>query len=211
MQRKQSGAGGNVTESFQNLEAKLTVSVTPQISYEGFVTLEIVVQDNQFAKPGEQTGDRTEKEVRTSVIIANNGVLALGGLVKNTFSETESKVPILGDIPGIGWLFKNKTKSKTKTSLLILVSPEVIPPNNNSIANKFTAAKLTDAEETIFATDKKYKKLDPIHRWFFNDNADDGKAMMDKYIDKEGDYLHPNQKKKREAVERKRKRLSDFL
>lgn len=205
------GAGGVPTDSFENLEANLKVEVTPQISYEGFITLDIKIQDNQFTNPTDTAdGNRTEKEIKTSVILANNETLALGGIVRNSTSETESKVPVLGDIPGVGWLFKNKQKNKVKSSLLILISPEIIPVDDKQPANELTINALNDAKNTLTTTDRKYKTMDPIHRWFFNDAKDDGEGAIDEFIEKEERYLHPSQMQGRNQ-NRTRKRLSDFL
>lgn len=201
------GAGGSETESFGDISANLSVSITPQISYEGFITLDVVVTDNLFNSTDQSSGNRIEKEVRTSVILANNEVLALGGIIKDTFSETESKVPILGDIPWIGWLFKNKEKSTVRSSLLILIAPEIIPTGDARISNEVTAAVLADAHETMATTQSHAKAMDPVHRWFFNDQVDQGDKMLQEFIQKERRYLIPNQ----EEIESPKKRLSDYL
>lgn len=200
-------SGSNPQESFGDISANLSVNITPQISYEGFITLDIVVTDNSFNTLDQSSGNRIEKEVRTSVILANNEVLALGGIIKDTFSETESKVPILGDIPWVGWLFKNKQKSVVRSSLLILIAPEIIPTGDDKISNEVTAGVLADAHSTMTATQSHAKDIDPVHRWFFNDQVDGGDKLLSDYIQKERRYLIPNQ----EEVEGRKKRLSDYL
>lgn len=201
------GAGGQPTQSFGDISANLSVSITPQISYEGFITLDVVVTDNSFNSIDQTSGNRIEKEVRTSVILANNEVLALGGIIKDTFSETESKVPILGDIPLVGWLFKNKEKSVVRSSLLILIAPEIIPTGDDRISNEVTAAVLEDAHQTMTATQSRAKEMDPVHRWFFNDQVNGGDKMLKEFIQKERRYLIPSQ----EEIEGHKKRLSDYL
>lgn len=206
-------ASGQAQNSFGDIDAKVSVSVTPQISYEGFITLDVVVQNNEFTDTASDNGNRVEREIRTAVILANNGVLALGGLVGNTFVERESKVPILGEIPLLGWFFKNKAESKIKTSILILISPEIIPVESNDIANKITAIKIKDSEETMQANDSRYTRMDPIHRWFFNDAVNEGVEEIENYIAKEERYLHPAFAKQQttDSEGRTKKRLSDFL
>lgn len=201
------GAGAQTVTSFGDISANLSVSITPQISYEGFVTLDIVVTDNSFNSEVQDNGNRIEKEVRTSVILANNEVLALGGIIRDTFSETESKVPILGDIPLVGWLFKNKQKSTIRSSLLILIAPEIIPIGDDKISNEITAAVLDDVHSTMALTQSHAKDIDPVHRWFFNDQVDGGDKMLNEFIQKERRYLIPNQ----EEIEGRKKRLSDYL
>ena len=201
------GAGGQSTESFGDISANLSVSITPQISYEGFITLDVVITDNVFNSTDQESGNRIEKEVRTSVILANNEVLALGGIIKDTFSETESGVPVLKDIPYVGWLFKNKQKSTVRSSLLVLIAPEIIPSGDARISNEVTASIIADARSTMSATQSHAKAMDPVHRWFFNDQVDDGDKMLTEFIQKERRYLIPSQ----EEIEGRKKRLSDYL
>ena len=95
-------AGGVPLNSFDDLSAKLEVFVVPLISIDGQVTLEVRVKLEQFTESAQASGNRTIKEVKTSVIVADNEVLALGGLIRDNVSETQTKVPILGDIPLLG-------------------------------------------------------------------------------------------------------------
>lgn len=201
------GAGGQQTRSFVDLKANLSVSITPQISYEGFITLDVVITDNTFNSIDQENGNRIEREIRTSVLLANNEVLALGGIIKDTFSETESKVPILGDLPWVGWLFKNKEKTVLRSSILILITPEIIPSNDDKISNEITATMLKDTRDTMTFTYNHAKAVDPVHRWFFKDQKDEGDVMLDEYINKERRYLIPSQK----TSEAHKKRLSDYL
>lgn len=205
------GAGAP-QNAFGNLDANLSVSIVPQISYEGFVTLKIAITDDQFTTavgPADDSanGNRIERRLNTTVILANNEVLALGGLVREGTIENETGVPILKDIPILGWFFKNKQKVMTRTSQIVLIAPEIIPPNNEKIAHKETAAIIKDAEANIAALHTVSRDMDPVHRWFFGDLEDAGQAMIDRYIGEERRYLIPNQEK----VEGKKKKLSDYL
>ena len=150
-----------------------------------------MITDNVFNSTDQESGNRIEKEVRTSVILANNEVLALGGIIKDTFSETESGVPVLKDIPYVGWLFKNKQKSTVRSSLLVLIAPEIIPSGDARISNEVTASIIADARSTMSATQSHAKAMDPVHRWFFNDQVDDGDKMLTEFIQKERRYLIP--------------------
>jgi general secretion pathway protein D len=200
-------AAGTAAPAFDNLDATITVKITPQISYEGFINLKVIVTDNQFTSPIETNGNRIEREIATSVILANNEVLALGGLIKDTFTEVESKVPILGDIPIVGWLFKNKQKTKTRTSTIVLIAPEVIPTGDEDIAHKFTATIVKDAAASMVIADYKGQAMDPIHRWFFNDTVNEGVEEVEAFVDREKRYILPHQKEQSAKI----KRLSDFL
>ena len=106
----------------------------------------------------------------------NREVLALGGLIKNTTKESLSKTPILGDIPILGWLFKNKSKSIDKTSLLVLMSTKIIPAHATSEVNLFTQDRLEKYRGATgdFAVRDQH---DPIHRLFFAESADRTKDL----------------------------------
>lgn len=206
--------------SFNDLEAKLEVSVTPQVSYEGLITLDVSVVLEQFTQSGVNSGNRTHKEIKTSVIVNNKNVLGLGGLMRDHIDEIESGIPILKDIPIVGWFFKNKTKVVTTSSLLILISPEIIPAHHDEFAQKFTQTKVDDA----LAMMREYKTptvdRDPINRWFFGstDKTHDEYVLeefnteSDRYIDpSQKDIIKENIKKEaektRKIIDKRNKRL----
>ena len=69
------------------------------------------------------------RTANTKVIVGNGQTFIIGGLMKETTTDGSTKVPVLGDIPGLGWMFKNNKKTKEKTELLIFVSPTIITPS----------------------------------------------------------------------------------
>lgn len=180
------------TNGFKDLSAALTLNVTPQISHDGLISLDVLINFEQFTSPNDSetsstSGNRSRQAVQTSVIMGNNEVLALGGLVQETINETITKVPVLGDIPILGNLFKNTTKEVLRTSLLVLILPEVIPANNDAIANKITEQKILDTKTVFFEPEQ---QRDPLLRWFFKDKISRGQAIVedfegisDRYID----------------------------
>jgi general secretion pathway protein D len=157
--------------TFGYVDANLTIQITPQISKDGLVTLDTKVIVDQFlnANPNSQDGNRTSKRLETSVTVADNEVLALGGLIQETTTEAETRVPILGSIPLLGWFFKNKTKTLQKTSLLILIAPEIIKPVNIDVADRFTQSKVVDAKDLLGELRSATDMRDPVHRWLFHD------------------------------------------
>jgi len=66
------------------------------------------------------------RSIDTQVLIPNNHTLVMGGLVKDNPNSTYSKVPVLGDIPGLGWAFRHETKSMDKDNLLIFITPTIV-------------------------------------------------------------------------------------
>lgn len=158
--------------TFGYVDANLTIQITPQISREGLITLDTNVIVDQFlnANPNSQDGNRTSKRLQTSVMVADNEVLALGGLIQETTVDVETRVPVLGSIPLLGWFFKNKTKQINRTSLLVLIAPELIKPVDNEVANRFTQTKVLDAKDLISELRSPSDDRDPVHRWLFHDN-----------------------------------------
>ena len=68
----------------------------------------------------------TKRSAKTNVVVKNNETVVIGGLIKDKENEIVNKVPFLGDIPGLGWLFKTRSKTKTKTNLMILLTPHIV-------------------------------------------------------------------------------------
>jgi general secretion pathway protein D len=114
------------------------LKVKPTINTEGLLTLEI---SQEVSLPGADGAGGSPifltRKITTSVVVAHGHTLALGGLMSTNDSTAETKVPILGDIPLIGNLFKYTAKSKQKTELLILVTPTILISTDD-------AAKVTD-------------------------------------------------------------------
>lgn len=67
--------------------------------------------------------------METNVILEDGQTVVLGGVFRNTIANNQSKVPFLGDLPGVGKLFRNDTKSNTKEELLIFVTPKIVYDN----------------------------------------------------------------------------------
>jgi len=66
------------------------------------------------------------KQVSTQVMVENGGTVVIGGVFTQDVSDSTQKVPLLGDVPVLGWLFKNNVKSDTKSELLIFITPKIM-------------------------------------------------------------------------------------
>lgn len=79
-----------------------------------------------------------KRRVKTTIVVNNGDTAIIGGLMKDQETETTSKVPLLGDIPIIGWLFKSQARSKDKVNMLVFLTPTIIrsPQDNNTIVGK---------------------------------------------------------------------------
>jgi type IV pilus assembly protein PilQ len=106
------------------IEAVLSLEVTPQITPEGAIILDVDVHKDSPVEGSVISIDT--KQVKTQVLVDNGGTVVIGGIFEITESEVTNKVPFLGDLPGVGLLFKNKTKRVNKTELMVFLTPKVI-------------------------------------------------------------------------------------
>jgi type IV pilus assembly protein PilQ len=120
-----SSSQGGTQTTFQ--EAALTLEVTPHISSDGGIIMNVKVKKNA---PGEQRSNAgpsiIKKEAETSVLILDGETIAVGGIQETVEAETTSGIPFLMDIPFIGRLFKNKEVRKENTELLVFITPKIV-------------------------------------------------------------------------------------
>jgi type IV pilus assembly protein PilQ len=112
--------------SIEFIDAVLKLEVTPQITPEGNVIMD--VQVNKDA-PGAAVGgvfSINTKSIETQVLVENGGTVVIGGIFEQNDQESVTKVPFLGDVPYLGNLFKTKSKTSNRTELLIFLTPKVI-------------------------------------------------------------------------------------
>jgi general secretion pathway protein D len=125
-------ANGQQLISYQREDVAITLKVTPQINESDFVTLEIfqevseVEEDSQGLDPSQSGFITSKRTAETTVMVANNQTIVIGGLMGHTNTTVETKVPILGDLPLIGVLFRGRREISRKTNLLIFLTPHVI-------------------------------------------------------------------------------------
>ena len=126
-----SGTNGSVNP-FQTIERKdvgLTLRVRPQISENGTVKMQIFqeVSDVQASSINSATGLITNKRsIETSVLVDDGAIVVLGGLLQDTYSGNQQKVPGVGDIPIFGNLFKSENRERKKTNLMVFLRPIVV-------------------------------------------------------------------------------------
>jgi type IV pilus assembly protein PilQ len=107
-------------------KAVLKLEVHPQITPEGNIILDLDVNKDS---PGEVLNNVraiNTKHIKTQVLVENGGTVVIGGIFELFEDTSETKVPVLGDIPGVGNLFKTRTKSANKQEMLIFITPKVI-------------------------------------------------------------------------------------
>lgn len=137
---------GTVTQT-QKYDVTTLLKVTPQISRADFVTMKVNMQLDDAGPIKKETGapDPIYKRSAESVLIVQNGQTAVfGGLTQDTTKVSEAKVPLLGDIPILGWLFKTSTNIKKKTSLTLFVTPHIV--RNSEDLEKIYEQKMKDRD-----------------------------------------------------------------
>ena len=107
-------------------KAILKLEVTPQITPEGYVLLDLDVNKDSVGRSTLQGFAIDTKHVRTQVLVENGGTVVIGGIFTQTNLEEINKVPLLGDIPYMGWLFKNRLLTTKKTELLVFITPKIV-------------------------------------------------------------------------------------
>jgi len=109
--------------SIQFRKANLKLEVTPQITPEGNVILNVDINKDSRGTLTPQGYAINTKHVQTQVLVENGGTVVIGGIFTQDEREDVSKVPLLGDVPYLGVLFKTKTRTSSKTELLIFLTP----------------------------------------------------------------------------------------
>lgn len=172
---------GFATTGLQDQSANLELEVKPQINIDGIINMKIRVKLDQFTNAAGT--ERQNREITTNISVADGQVLVLGGLVKTTINEDDSKTPILGDIPVLGWLFKHKVKTITKENVLIFMSPTIIKPRTSQGVEPYTRMKLDLAKEDLKKGTSSDKSVDPVHNWFFNPEQETYAHKIDDFSD----------------------------
>jgi type IV pilus assembly protein PilQ len=121
---QQATSSGATSVAFR--KANLKLEVTPQITPEGSIILDLDINKDSRGETTAAGIAINTKHIKTQVLVENGGTVVIGGIFEMTESDSESKVPMLGDIPGVGNLFKTKTRNTSKSELLVFITPKMI-------------------------------------------------------------------------------------
>ena len=158
------GVGGQQSFNFQQQEAKLSLKITPQINK---VTRFVKLKINQRIDDFEQVDatvtaagrgvPTTVRSAITEVMVRDRDTVAMGGLLRDVDSVTFTKVPLLGDIPVLGWLFKSKSRTVQKINLLFFMTPKILAPYSKTASHNTmdVMAKREQGMQGIFEGDDK--------------------------------------------------------
>jgi type IV pilus assembly protein PilQ len=107
-------------------KANLKLEVTPQITPEGNVILSLDINKDTVGQSTAAGFAINTKHIQTQVLVENGGTVVIGGIFEMTETDSETKVPVLGDLPGVGNLFKSRSRVANKQEMLVFITPKVI-------------------------------------------------------------------------------------
>lgn len=149
------GAASSTANPFQTIQRQdigITLNVKPRINEEDSIILEIEQTVESITTAAVATADiiTNKRNIKTSVRLDNEQVLVLGGLISDEVQQNERKVPLLGDLPVLGRLFRSTSVQAAKTNLLVFIHPII----------------LSDPEQTRMVTTGRYNQLRDIQRQY---------------------------------------------
>ena len=133
------GGSNNSVNPFTTVERKdvgLTLRVRPQINENGTVKL-VIYQETSAVKASTEKNNTngpttTKRSIESTVLVEDGSIIVIGGLLQDKYSGGQEKVPFLGDIPGIGALFRSDTRTREKTNLMVFLRPVVLRSADDS-------------------------------------------------------------------------------
>ena len=145
-----------VLNSIERMDVGIKLRLTPQITEGDYVKLDLYQEISALTQQSDivliQVGPTiTKRSTKTSVVVKDNQTVVIGGLIQEQQEESVSKVPFLGDIPGLGLLFRQKSTHKTKTNLIVFLTPHIVKEASH-------LAKLTEVKRKEFAREENMYK-----------------------------------------------------
>jgi general secretion pathway protein D len=144
-------------ESYEYKDVGVTLKITPQINQERFVRLKIFQENVTLKKGAEEYRPTTlKRSAETTVIVKDKNTVVIGGIIGESTERGAYQVPCLGDIPGLGLLFKSRSRTRNKTNLFVFLTPHII--ENPIEARKIYDEKKEEIEKIKGGAIKMYEK-----------------------------------------------------
>ncbi|WP_321886090.1 type II secretion system secretin GspD [Paraburkholderia bannensis] len=127
-----SGSTSSAFNTYDRVDVGLTLHIKPQITEGGILKLQLYTEDSAIvngttnATTNPAGPDFTKRSIQSTVLADNGEIIVLGGLMQDNYQVSNSKVPLLGDIPWIGQLFRSENKTRAKTNLMVFLRPVII-------------------------------------------------------------------------------------
>ena len=126
---------GAATSKVEKEDVDLSLTIKPNISHSNYVTIDLDLQSNSIAGISDDGLPRVNKRKTKQIVTVKNGqTIVVSGLVQNRELESFKKIPLLGDIPILGWLFRNSTTRSEKSNLVIFLTPHIVHGANDLAA-----------------------------------------------------------------------------
>jgi general secretion pathway protein D len=166
-----------VNNAFERQDVGVTLEVTPQISEGDNVRLEIRNEITEVLGEDSPIGlpTLTNREIENTVFVADGATVVIGGIISSNFSKSSNRVPWLGDVPGLGWAFKNKSRSLRKTNLIIFLTPHIVRSPDD--LRKVTNFKQRDFEKKSREALRKTEEEERKDREIEEKAAQEGKTV----------------------------------
>jgi type IV pilus assembly protein PilQ len=122
------GAAGTASTATEKINTGITLVVTPQVSSDGYVLLNINAKSSQadFTRTVDSIPVEISREANSNVLIRDGETVVLGGIFRNEANDTETGLPYLRRVPGLGWLFKRMLRRDRKEELIVFITPQVV-------------------------------------------------------------------------------------
>jgi len=123
----------------EKINVGIILTVTPQVSSDGFVLMKISVKSSSIADSATATTggvipfDELSREAIANVLVRDGETIVIGGIMKDTKSSTEQGIPYLKDIPVLGWLFKNTRWQKDFEELMVFITPRIVAAGSENL------------------------------------------------------------------------------
>jgi general secretion pathway protein D len=135
-----SGTTGNAFNTYDRVDVGLTLHIKPQITDGGILKLQLYTEDSAIVTGTTNTTTNpagpefTKRSIQSTVLADNGEIIVLGGLMQDNYQVSNSKVPLLGDIPWLGQLFRSENKVRNKTNLMVFLRPVIISDRDTAQA-----------------------------------------------------------------------------
>jgi type IV pilus assembly protein PilQ len=122
------GAAGGQSTATEKIETGITLVITPQVSSDGFVLLDMFAKSSQadFSRTVDGIPTEISREANSHVLIKDGQTVVLGGIYRSQRTDEDSALPFVGRIPGLGWMFRATGKSDRREDLLVFLTPKVL-------------------------------------------------------------------------------------
>jgi general secretion pathway protein D len=195
------GGTSNPFQTIQRQDVGLTLKVKPQINEGTTVRLDISQESSSLAESNAGAADliTNKRSITTSVMVEDGDVLVLGGLIEDKFRDKQEKVPVLGDLPVVGGMFRHNKTSKDKQNLMVFIHPVILRDHLN--ASVYTKEKYS-------ALRNKQKNSKILRRGAFKNRASTFPKLKDVFTrpgKAKADQTRLEQQKRKQALERQKR------